>query len=465
MKNLTKILAVGCAAMLATLTGCSNKNGINDRQDEDEVFDSRDDDYEYGDEYDYEYGDEYGDESALLNKLASAPVSDCLEYEQYDGGCDVDITVPQDEPLDIVVLPSEHGGQDVTYFHSIYDINYLVVNPDSLGKLEIDTWWGVMSTYEILEGIYYDGVLYPAESFVFLFNRGYDPKRFLDNGLYLSEDGKTVLRYEPELDKREESLRASVVIPEGVEKIGESAFRRFRNTGYNTTAPFSVQCPSTLKVIGEHAFEDSKLTGINLPDGLQEIGSNAFEDTDLLTEISFPDGLQEIDYYAFNSSGLSGELIIPDSVTKCGGDCFENTDITSLTIGKGLTKIDCFGGTSLTEVTIPSNIERVSDYCFFHCDKLETVIFEDGCKRIDDAFAYCSELKNVTLPSTLTTLDLRAFENCPSLNELVIPDNTRMDFNASSVNEFNPNLRVTYRGKVYTPDEFSELCAISKESV
>ena len=60
-----------------------------------------------------------------------------------------------------------------------------------------------------------------------------------------------------------------VVIPEGVEIIGEGAF-----LGYSRLT--SVEFPSTLTSIGRYAFYESGLTSVELPSSLNSIGREAF---------------------------------------------------------------------------------------------------------------------------------------------------------------------------------------------
>ena len=44
---------------------------------------------------------------------------------------------------------------------------------------------------------------------------------------------------------------------------------------------------------------------------------------------------------------------------------------------------------------------------------LQHVMVEDGVESLIDAFRDCSELRYVTLPQTLETIEQRAFEGCP----------------------------------------------------
>ncbi len=68
-----------------------------------------------------------------------------------------------------------------------------------------------------------------------------------------------------------------VDIDEGIEEIGTNAFKGLSNL-------FFVTIPSTIKVIGESAFEGTVLAGgYTLPEGLEKIGKNAFKDISTIT--------------------------------------------------------------------------------------------------------------------------------------------------------------------------------------
>lgn len=84
----------------------------------------------------------------------------------------------------------------------------------------------------------------------------------------------------------------TVTIPEGYDRLGDNAFN-----GQNKVETFNL--PSTLKLIGESAFENcGALTSITLNEGLENIGKRAFVGTNL-TEISFPHSLRIINDAAF----------------------------------------------------------------------------------------------------------------------------------------------------------------------
>ena len=85
----------------------------------------------------------------------------------------------------------------------------------------------------------------------------------------------------------------------------------------------------------------------------------------------------------------AGVIVIPEKVTsknekEClvtalSDNCFNSSNITSITIPPSVTSLgdgffqDC---TSLTSITIPSSIASIDTFCFYDCNKLETIYFK-----------------------------------------------------------------------------------------
>lgn len=103
-----------------------------------------------------------------------------------------------------------------------------------------------------------------------------------------------------------------LVIPEGITEIPSGCFR-FTNLS-------NVIFPSTLKVIGEEAFQyGERLNGsLSFPDALVSIGRSAFEYCSQINSVNFPSKLQMIDLNAFNScynlSSIICNAVEPPSV-------------------------------------------------------------------------------------------------------------------------------------------------------
>ncbi len=99
-----------------------------------------------------------------------------------------------------------------------------------------------------------------------------------------------------------------------------------------------IKLPSSLEVIEENAFNDSKLSAITFPSTLRNIGLKSFANCKNLTKIVLPENLN----------------CLSDRV-------FENCE-------------------NLEEVTLPKALEYMTDYTFENCYNLKTIIIPKDIK-------------------------------------------------------------------------------------
>ncbi len=76
----------------------------------------------------------------------------------------------------------------------------------------------------------------------------------------------------------------------------------------------------------------------------------------------------------------------------------------------------------LKQVTIPSSVITIEASAFQYCANLERVITGDGVTEIGlSAFNACSSLKDIRLSSSLSVIGDQAFRNCGALERLYLP--------------------------------------------
>ena len=135
------------------------------------------------------------------------------------------------------------------------------------------------------------------------------------------------------------------------------------------------------------------------------------------------------------SSKAKGTVTVP---AKIGGypviaissSAFDNTfnirkNITGVIISEGITTIGdyAFNESNIKSVTIPSTVKTISEGAFFDCKKLTKVKIAEGLTTIGDrAFEGCKALTSITLPNSLTHIGDSAFMYCRSLKSIRIPD-------------------------------------------
>ena len=211
-----------------------------------------------------------------------------------------------------------------------------------------------------------------------------------------------------------------VTVPEGVTEIGYEAFSWSSGVKH-------VTLPDGVTTIGAYAFSScDELETITLPDSLTTIGGSAFSRCAALKSVTLPADLTSIGGYAFaGCTSLTG-ITIPDTVTSIGESAFrECSALTGATLSAALTAIqdntfmDC---NALTSLTIPDHVKSIGAYAFARCKSLSELTLPDSVETIGySAFFYCTSLSGINLPSSVQTIDWFAFEGCSSLTEIVIP--------------------------------------------
>jgi|GEM_PF-6199027 len=287
----------------------------------------------------------------------------------------------------------------------------------------------------------------------------------------------------------------AVTLPSSVVSIGESAFN-------HCVSLASVSGSGNVKTIGDYAFSQCiSLESFTFGDDLLLIGESAFYNTNLFSivvdgtegsvlgygafqycdyvetltitggfaieEYVFEDcgrfgegvtftlgeGITSIGDYAFSGAKLvASSLTIPDSVTYVGDCAFSGANLTSLTIGTGVTEFgyDPFYGSSLTtlnynaiacedmtSLTIPLNfsdpltvtfgpsVQIIPNYLLYSSSdvtNLTSVVIPDSVTTIGNrAFMHQAGITELTMSANVESIGTEAFNYCSGLTELILP--------------------------------------------
>lgn len=196
----------------------------------------------------------------------------------------------------------------------------------------------------------------------------------------------------------ENTTLKKVVLPEGLETIGNSAFAM-------CSALEEINIPSTVTQLGRWILEGCKsLKTINIPTGVTTIPESCFYNAGL-TSIDIPASVTTIGNWAFDNCPLE-KVVIPSSVTSLGEPLTPPDG--NYTFGSSMYYNDN-SVAQLTEVEINANVTEIPDCCFAYQAKLTKVTIPAGVKRIgSDAFSGCP-ITDVTLPENLEVIGARAF--------------------------------------------------------
>ncbi|MBQ3137680.1 MAG: leucine-rich repeat protein [Clostridia bacterium] len=228
----------------------------------------------------------------------------------------------------------------------------------------------------------------------------------------------------------------SITFPASIEKIGADAFYnsqienvyisdldKWLNINFSGNGN-PVRGNTKLWLNGE------LLTKIVVPDGVEKIGDNIFSLWKGLTDITISDSVTSIGSYAFNGCTGLKEIVIPDSVTTIGDCAFqgckslEKADLPDsvTTMGSSVFK-DC---KSLKEADIPKSLTAIEYQTYLYCESLTSVVIPYGVKTIEKrAFQNCYNLESVTIPDSVTTIENEAFGYCKKISGLTLSNNVK----------------------------------------
>ncbi len=101
------------------------------------------------------------------------------------------------------------------------------------------------------------------------------------------------------------SQKDSVTVPEGVEVIGEMAFRRKKNLK-------NVILPTGLQKISRDAFFDcDRLDAVYVPATVSEVGGYAFAECEALKTVTFAGKPKHLSRHAFEDSDSLSRVVVP----------------------------------------------------------------------------------------------------------------------------------------------------------
>lgn len=255
----------------------------------------------------------------------------------------------------------------------------------------------------------------------------------------------------------------SILIPESITGLGSYCFSR-------CSTLTSVVIPSSVTSIGAHAFDGCEaLTTISIPSSVTFIGAYTFRYCIKLSAVIIPGSLTSIEegtfYYCYRLTNFS----IPSSVISIGksafGDCgnLSSIEIPSSVISIGEAAfVRC---NHLTSVTIPSSVTTIGEGVFFNCIRLNSVMIPasvtsigfrvfEGCGALIDVdvnnqtyssldgilynkdqttliFCPLSKTGSITIPSTVTSIEDRAFYNSSNLTSIVVANLVPVDLSST----------------------------------
>ena len=208
--------------------------------------------------------------------------------------------------------------------------------------------------------------------------------------------------------------------------VSGTGYMRFE--GMSTVGPWGYSVKKA--IIGEGVlnidncafWECVDLESVQLPSTLKSIGDKAFQYCTSLKEITIPASVEEMDHPFISCESLQGFHVAADNPNYC--------DVNGVLMSKDQTKLYFYPlGRPDTSYTVPSTVQSI-EYCSFSDSQmLKTVTIPGTVKKIDiNAFMYSKQLQQVSLSTGLERIGTFAFAFCPELKTMTIPGSVEFDY-------------------------------------
>ncbi|MDO4511599.1 MAG: leucine-rich repeat domain-containing protein [Bacteroidales bacterium] len=231
---------------------------------------------------------------------------------------------------------------------------------------------------------------------------------------------------------------AEIDIPEGVTWIAPWAFA-------NCPLLKQIVLPSTVDQIGSYAFYNSGITSIVIPDKVQRIEQSAFKQCRSLESVILPEGIKAIETEVFCNCPNLKTLVVPCLTPPVlEGQSFAGT--TSVTVYVPAKALDAYRKSPVWSGWFGNRIAPIPDQIYYRsatklnpvgdkafgeakvvahefADSVGMMIFDRPVVQIGDgAFADSKALTEIVWPEGVKTLGKEAFRGCTSLKVFTITD-------------------------------------------
>ena len=176
----------------------------------------------------------------------------------------------------------------------------------------------------------------------------------------------------------------------------------------------------SIKAVSKYAFYGFKgLTALELSDGIESIGNDAFSYCTNLTDLIFKgESFKRIGNSCFYNCNAIARIYIDSLKDWCETDFTSNYSMLN-----NILALYADGEAVTGNVTIPEGTTEIGAYAFGGYKGITSVTIPDSVTYIgSNAFANCTEMTSVAVGSGVMTVGSNAFYNCSKLNGVYIKD-------------------------------------------
>lgn len=190
------------------------------------------------------------------------------------------------------------------------------------------------------------------------------------------------------------------IIPEGVDSIGGAAFQRCDSL-------LKASTPSTATKMGDVMFFECAVLGeINVAEGVTYIPDNMAYGCTKLYFFTFPKSLKRIGKGAFSFSWLQ-EANLWEGLEKVGSSAFQLCPLKNINVPNTVVEIDDFGFslTYATYIKCGKGLKRLGNLAFQGNKRAATIELNEGLQEIGFKALYSEQLiSDFVIPASVTTI-------------------------------------------------------------
>jgi len=245
----------------------------------------------------------------------------------------------------------------------------------------------------------------------------------------------------------------SVFVPANVTEIGSYAFAA-NDADVSTITSVTIAPNSKLETIDAYAFYYSALISFTMPSSVTTLGKYVFQNSFDLASVVCSSQIAELAQSAFENcislttfSFTEGE----SKLTTISSGVFKATALKSFTVPatvqtmKANVFTSCFDLETVefdVKANGKSDLALLQNQVFNYCPKLTNIVFPETEEELvfttaTPTFVACQNLKKVTLPSTVHSID-NVFTEASALEEVIIsPDNQNLSLSGALITNKN----------------------------
>ena len=194
---------------------------------------------------------------------------------------------------------------------------------------------------------------------------------------------------------------------ENIKNVGNFCFTNTRIKKFNL---------KNMESVGYAAFREcSELEYINLGK-ISKISSSMLSGCRKLVNFAIPDGITEIGDNAFEYTGIKN-IYIPDSVEQVGRYFIYQCDLDNVKIGSKVREIqtNCFSGSKIKNLTLPNGLKYIRSRGIENISNLSKLELPSSLEGIGEYGIRKLDVEEITINGTLREFSLHNFEDCYNL--------------------------------------------------